>query len=213
MNAVATEPSWADNPGPSDVRTAATPDLACSCDAGRWDEDFRAELLPLIPQLRAFARLLSSDRDSAEDLAQETLAKAWRHRHAYQPVTGLRAWLLTIARNECFPRRRRAWRAAPFDQAGAKCVPGNGFGQIWSMEPPDTLRALRLLPDPLREALVLVGAGGCSYEEAARICECPVGTAKSRVSRARRALSAILDATPPSVDLLSHSHSNSGLRQ
>jgi len=159
---------------------------------------FRAELVTLIPQLRAFARRLGGDIDSAEDVTQETLAKAWRYQHAFRPGTNLRAWLFTICRNEYYSSRRRVWREEPFDQADAESIP-SAADQIWSTELSDTLRAVRSLPDTLREALLLVGADGCSYEEAASICHCPVGTAKSRVSRARRALAAILDS-PPSGD-------------
>jgi len=137
--------------------------------------------------------MLCGDRDRAEDLAQETMAKAWRHRQGFRPGTNLRAWVFTIARNEFYTGRRRARREAPFDQAAAESLSSGVINQHWAAELSDTLRALHLLPQPLREALMLVGASGCSCEEAARICGCAVGTVKSRVSRARRALVAILD--------------------
>jgi RNA polymerase sigma-70 factor (ECF subfamily) len=178
---------------PAPMCPPATLSPTFSHPARQPDQDFRTELVTMIPQLRAFARRLSGDRDSAEDLAQETLAKAWRHRHSFRPGTNLRAWLFTIARNEFYSSRRRAWREAPFDQDKLENIPSGGVDQLWSMELSDTLRALQFLPDALREALILVGAGGCSCEEAARIFDCPVGTVKSRVSRGRRALLAILD--------------------
>jgi RNA polymerase sigma-70 factor (ECF subfamily) len=165
-------------------------------DAWRAGQDFRTELLALIPALKAFARKLCGDRAGGEDLAQETLAKAWQYRRSFHPGTNLKAWLFTIARNEFYTSRRRAQREAPFDQAEAEQLPGNGVDQIWSTDLSDTLRAVGSLPAPLREALLLVGAGGCSYQEVARICDCPVGTAKSRVSRARRALATLLDEAP-----------------
>ena len=165
-------------------------------EGGRPDEDFSAGLIELIPQLRALTRMLCGGRAIAEDLAQETLARAWRYQRAFQPGTNLRAWVFTIARNEFLSSRRRGWREAPYDQKAAEEVPGAGIDQIWSTELADTLRVLGSLPAELREALLLVSAGGCSYEEAARICGCPVGTAKSRVSRARRALVALLEETP-----------------
>src|SRR6185312_4635338 len=156
-------------------------------------EDFKSELLSLIPFLRAFARSLSGNYESADDLAQETLVKAWQSRSAFEPGTNLKAWLFTILRNQFYSDRRRAWRQVPWDQDAAERVPGTSQDQNWSAELSDTSRALRQLPDEQREALILVGAGGFSYEDAAAICHCAVGTVKSRVARARRALINILD--------------------
>jgi RNA polymerase sigma-70 factor (ECF subfamily) len=180
MSSLVTEPAW-------DAALTA-PRRRTPSQSG---EDLSAELLAMIPQLRTFARMLSGSQDNAEDLAQETLAKAWQHRNSFRPGTNLRAWLFTIARHQFYSSRRRAWREAPFDQAAAEDMP-SGASQLWSTELSDTLRALRLLPDSLRDALVLVGANGCSCEEAAVICGCPIGTVKSRVSRARSALLAML---------------------
>ena len=156
-------------------------------------EDFKSELLSLIPFLRAFARSLCGNYESADDLAQETLVKAWQSRSAFEPGTNLKAWLFTILRNQFYSDRRRAWRQVPWDQDAAERVPGTSQDQNWSAELSDTSRALRQLPDEQREALILVGAGGFSYEDAAAICHCAVGTVKSRVARARKALIAILD--------------------
>jgi RNA polymerase sigma-70 factor, ECF subfamily len=164
--------------------------------ASRSTGDFSAELLTLIPQLRAFARMLTGERDRAEDLAQEALAKALQYQAAFQPGTNLRAWLYTIARNEFLSKRRAAWRTAPYDEAAVERIGSYGADQIWSVELSDTVRALQRLPQTLREALLLVGASGCSCEEAAAICGCAVGTVKSRVWRARRALAAILEGEP-----------------
>ena len=155
--------------------------------------DFKAELLGLIPFLRAFARSLCGNQESADDLAQETLVKAWQSRDTFIPGTNLKAWLFTILRNQFYSDRRRAWRQAPWDQEAAERIPGGGSDQSWAAELSDTARALRCLSDEQREALILVGAGGFSYEDAARICACAVGTVKSRVARARKALIAILE--------------------
>src|SRR6201995_2798694 len=155
--------------------------------------DFKTELLALIPFLRAFARSLCGNHDSADDLAQETLVKAWQSRASFAPGTNLKAWLFTILRNQFYSDRRRAWRQAPWDQEAAERIPGSSEDQGWAAELSDTARALRVLTDEQREALILVGAGGFSYEDAAEICNCAVGTVKSRVARARKALLAILD--------------------
>jgi RNA polymerase sigma-70 factor (ECF subfamily) len=156
-------------------------------------QDFKTELLGLIPFLRAFARSLCGNQESADDLAQETLVKAWQSRDTFIPGTNLKAWLFTILRNQFYSDRRRAWRQAPWDQEAAERIPGGGNEQSWAAELSDTARALRCLSDEQREALILVGAGGFSYEDAARICSCAVGTVKSRVARARKALIAILE--------------------
>ena len=171
----------------SDARPAAPP-----------PQDFKADLQALIPFLRAFARSLCRNVDLAEDLAQDALLKAWRSRSSYAPGTNLKAWLFTILRNEFYSNRRRAWRQVAWDQEEAEQRPDLEDRQLWSSELSDTVRALYCLVDEQREALVLVAAGGFSYEEAAEICQCPVGTVKSRVCRARNSLLAILDnqATP-----------------
>jgi RNA polymerase sigma-70 factor (ECF subfamily) len=157
------------------------------------NSDFRSELLALIPFLRAFARSLTGNPEAADDLAQETLVKAWQSRSSFIPGTNLKAWLFTILRNQFYSDRRRAWRQAPWDQEAAERIPGGGEDQVFSAELSDTARALRRLSDEQREALILVGAGGFSYEDAAAICKCAVGTVKSRVARARKTLIDILD--------------------
>ncbi len=161
------------------------------------DAKFKADLLELIPFLRAFARSLCGNPDTADDLAQETLVKAWQARATFAAGTNLKAWLFTILRNQFYSDRRRAWRQAPWDQDAAERIPGTSGQQSWAAELSDTTRALRALSDEQREALILVGAGGFSYEDAARICNCAVGTVKSRVARARRALISILEGQEP----------------
>jgi RNA polymerase sigma-70 factor, ECF subfamily len=161
------------------------------------DGEFKAGLLELIPFLRAFARSLCGNPDVADDLAQETLVKAWQSRATFAPGTNLKAWLFTILRNQFYSDRRRAWRQAPWDQDAAERIPGASEEQSWAAELSDTARALSSLSDEQREALILVGAGGFSYEAAAQICNCAVGTVKSRVARARKTLIGILEGSEP----------------
>jgi RNA polymerase sigma-70 factor, ECF subfamily len=159
----------------------------------RTSSDFKAGLLELIPFLRAFARSLCGNHEMADDLVQETLVKAWQSRDTFTPGTNLKAWLFTILRNHFYSERRRAWRQVAWDQDAAERLPGTSQDPSWAAELSDMVRGLRLLPDEQREALILVGAGGFSYVDVANICRCNVGTVKSRVARARKALMAILE--------------------
>ena len=157
------------------------------------DEAFRRELVSLIPHLRAFARTLAGDPAGADDLAQDAMMKAWDARASFQMGTNMKAWTFMILRNQFYSEKRRAWRQTQLDQEAAERT----LIAVDDPEAPVALDELRLglakLPPEQREALVLVGAGGFAYEEAAEICGCAVGTVKSRVSRARRALQAILE--------------------
>ena len=158
------------------------------------DVRFRHELVALIPHLRAFARTLTGDATAADDLAQEAMMKAWDARGSFEMGTNMKAWTFMILRNQFYSEKRRSWRQTQLDQEAAERT----LVAIDDPAAPIALDELRLglaqLPSEQREALVLVGAGGFAYEEAAEICGCAIGTVKSRVSRARRALQAILDA-------------------
>jgi RNA polymerase sigma-70 factor (ECF subfamily) len=155
---------------------------------------FKAELVALIPHLRAFARTLAGDPTAADDLAQDAMMKAWDARASYQMGTNMKAWTFMILRNQFYSEKRRSWRQTQLDQEAAERT----LVAVDDPESPVALDELRLglgmLPAEQREALILVGAGGFAYEEAADICGCAVGTVKSRVSRARRALQAILES-------------------
>jgi len=153
---------------------------------------FETELLAATPFLRAFARTLCRDVEQAEDLAQEALLKAWQCRTQFQPGTNLKAWLATILRNRFYSiGRRRKWQA-DYDQEVMErtLMAPDDVESIVELD--DVRRALAMLPDFQREALILVGAGGMSYEEVAQIAGCPLGTIKSRVRRARDELQTLL---------------------
>ncbi len=155
--------------------------------------DFRARLLEVIPHLRAFARTLCPNRDVADDLAQESIASAWQARASFRPGTNLKAWLFAIQRNAYYSAYRRKWRQVDWDDEAMERVLVTRGSQHANAELTDLTRAMTLLPDEQREALILVGAGGFSYKEAASICGCATGTMKSRVSRARQAIVSLMD--------------------
>lgn len=158
------------------------------------DRIFQRELVTLIPHLRAFARTLTGDATQADDLAQDAMIKAWDARRSFQLGTNMKAWTFMILRNQFYSDKRRSWRQTQLDQEAAERT----LVAVDDPEAPVALDELRLamamLPHEQREALILVGAGGFAYEEAADICGCAVGTVKSRVSRARKALQGILEA-------------------
>lgn len=157
-------------------------------------EAFKTELVSLIPQIRAFARFLcQGDRAAADDLAQEALARAWQARARFEPGSQMRAWLFVIVRNLFYSDRRKAWCTAAWDAASAERTLRTKAVQKENLDLDDVRRAMSKLPDDQRDALILVTAGGLSYEEAAQVCACAVGTIKSRVNRARKALLEILE--------------------
>ena len=156
------------------------------------DEEFKVELAQVIPHLRAFGRSRSGNRDLTDDLVQETLLKAWAARTRFQAGTNMRAWTFIILRNLFLSQMRRARFRGEWDEITANRILAAPASQDRHIELGDLQRALLHLPQPQREALILVGAGGFSYEEAAEICDCAVGTIKSRVARGRVALDTLL---------------------
>jgi RNA polymerase sigma-70 factor (ECF subfamily) len=157
------------------------------------DNEFKDELARVIPHLRAFGRSLSGNRDLADDLVQETLMKAWAARKRFQAGTNMRAWTFIILRNLFLSQMRRARFRGEWDELTASKLLAAPASQDRHVELADLQRALLYLPQPQREALILVGAGGFAYEEAAEICGCAVGTIKSRVARGRAALEQLMD--------------------
>ena len=163
------------------------------------DAEFKAQLAQVIPHLRAFGRSVSGSRDLADDLVQETLMKAWAARARFQAGTNMRAWTFIILRNLYLSQMRRSRFRGEWDDLVADRILAAPAGQDKQVELGDMQRALMHLPQPQREALILIGAGGFAYEEAAEICGVAVGTIKSRVARGRVALDALLtNGTLPS---------------
>ncbi len=155
---------------------------------------WRDDVLALIPALRAFAWSLSHNSADADDLVQDTLIKAWTHRDKFEPGTNLRAWLFTILRNTYYTAAVRRRREIPDEDGKHAAALSSGPTQDWSVAMTALQEALALLPAEHREALILVGAAGLTYEEAAEICGCALGTIKSRVNRARARLLKLMDA-------------------
>lgn len=154
---------------------------------------FKRELLAALPSLRAFAMSLMGNPHNADDLVQDTIMKAWAKQSSFEPGTNMKAWLFTILRNDFYSKMRKAGREIQ-DTDGAYTERLSVHPtQHGSMDLQDFRKALEKLPDDQREAIILVGASGFSYEEAAEICGCAIGTIKSRVSRARNNLQELLD--------------------
>ena len=155
-------------------------------------QGFKTDLLGAIPSLRAFAVSLTQNADKADDLVQETLVKAWDKHESFQPGTNLKAWLFTILRNEFYSQMRKRGREVQDSDGIMTARLAVHPAQHGQLDLKDFRGALEQLPEDQREAIILIGASGFSYEEAAEICGCAVGTIKSRVSRARTRLQEIL---------------------
>ncbi len=160
------------------------------------DTSLRDDLVAAIPNMRAFAISLCGNRDRADDLVQEALVKAWNHLESFEQGTNLKAWLFTILRNAYFSELRKTKREIADSDgqfAARQAVPAEQQGHLDLV---DLNNALAKLPADQREAVILVGAEGFSYEDAAGICGCAVGTVKSRVNRARTKLAELMSDEP-----------------
>lgn len=155
-------------------------------------DSLRDGFVDAMGHLRAFAFSLCRNAQRADDLVQETLVKAWQKRHSFEEGTNLKAWLFTILRNNYFSELRK--QNGLLVEADSDCIERLGVppAQSGHLDLQDFAAALGRLEPAQREALLLVGAGGFSYEEAGEICGCAVGTVKSRVNRARHRLAALL---------------------
>jgi RNA polymerase sigma factor (sigma-70 family) len=159
----------------------------------RTVSEFERELVALTPFVGSWSRALCARRGIADDMVQETLERAWRGRARFEPGTNMKAWLFTILRNQINSQQRRAWRQMPWDEALGNQIEAPPLEQEWVMQLSDTARAVATLPHRRRDALILVGAGGYTYREAAEISGLAEGTVKSRVARARASVSDMLE--------------------
>lgn len=166
------------------------------------DQAFKRDLLNALPHLRAFARGLCGRPDFADDLVQETAIKAWAARDRFTPDTNMRAWTFTILRNHYLSELRRSRRQVDYDPDAAERLLTMKADQEEPLHLADMDRALQKISPERREALLLVGASGFTYEEAAQISECALGTMKSRVARARAELSALLDPEATTINVV-----------
>jgi RNA polymerase sigma factor (sigma-70 family) len=160
-------------------------------------ESFEAGVLALLPRLRRFAVGLARDRGDADDLCQATLERALVSRDKWEPGTRLDSWMYRIMRNLWIDEARaRARRGQTFVAEAAGLDVGGDGGQEAAIALGDIGRALAMLPDQQREAVLLVMVEGYAYKEAAEIVGCPVGTLNSRLVRGRDALLALLGEAP-----------------
>lgn len=161
---------------------------------------FKAELVALLPKLRGHAMALTGSSAAADDLIQDTMVRAWRFREGFQEGSNMGAWVNKILRNT-FYTTAVAQKHVVQDVDGKyaaqlSCKPE----QEWRVKYGELMSALRLLTPEARDALLLVVAEGMSYEEAAEVAGCPVGTMKSRVNRARERLAELIDVDLPKAN-------------
>ena len=156
----------------------------------------KTQVAELIPALRAFARTFTLDASDGDDLVQETLVRALRSIDSFHPGTSLKSWLFTIMRNTYYTQYRKRVREGPGAQECASLRLTVAAGQEWSVAESELKAALSRLGEDQRQILVMVAGLGFSYEEAAVVMDCAIGTIKSRLSRARDALTQEMGGNP-----------------
>lgn len=154
---------------------------------------FTTEMTASLPALRSFARSLCRHRDMADDLVQETMVRAWSSRHTFLPGSNFRPWLFTILRNQFYNAVRKQGRLVAWEPEAAERLLVQQPEQETRIHVADIEGALQQLPDGQREMLLLIAGAGLSYEEAAEVAECKLGTVKSRINRGRAGLRAIIE--------------------
>src|SRR5215469_14951205 len=157
-------------------------------------EDIRQLIAAEIPRLRRYARALLRDKDRADDLVQDTILRALEKNHLYQRGTNLRAWLFTMMHNQYVNYARSSARRG--QNIRVEQVPlASPAPQLACLELRDLESAIARLPEEQRETLLLIGLEGMKYEEVAQICDVPIGTVRSRLSRAREELRRMTEPT------------------
>ncbi len=159
------------------------------------DTDPRDQLVDHLPALRAYAINLTRNVATADDMVQDTVVKAWTNIDKFQPGTNMRAWLFTILRNTFYSSRRKTNREVPDVDGAFTARLSEKPAHDGRLQMADFQKAFVQLPDEQRETLVLVGAAGFSYEEAAEMCGVAVGTIKSRANRGRKRLAELMHLT------------------
>jgi RNA polymerase sigma-70 factor, ECF subfamily len=157
------------------------------------DKAFRDLLVAIIPSLRSFARGLCGSREMADDMAQDAMMRAWAARDSFTPGSNFRAWMFMILRNNYYTTLRKNSRMVSWDPEVAERVLVSDASQHVGIDVADVAAAMQKLSSEQREVLMLVGASGVSYEEAAEIMGCAIGTIKSRLARGRAALALLID--------------------
>ncbi len=152
--------------------------------------DIQQELLTYLPDMQAFALFLANDCSWADDLVQDASVRVLAAADQFEPGTNFKAWVFTILRNLYYNELKKTRRVVAYDEGSNSLEPvfARAATQEASLDFRDFYRAFWELDEIHREVLLLVGTSGLSYEDAASVCDCNVGTIKSRVSRARRAL-------------------------
>ncbi len=163
--------------------------------------DIQNELLACLPDMNAFARFLAKDYERANDLVQEATVRVLTAADQFEPGTNFKAWVFTILRNLYYNELQKTKRFVDHDGANRniEAISGVASTQESSLDFRDFYQIFWQLDEKHREVLMLVGASGLSYEDAASICGCQVGTIKSRVSRARQDLRERLEAAKKTV--------------
>ena len=172
--------------------------------AAAGDPQFRQDLLAVVPALRAFARLLVSNRDMADDVVQEALVKAWAARASFEPGTNFKAWMFRILRNHYFTLAKRERRVTALDPEVAERTLVSTPGQEGPLHLQDLERGMEQLPAEQREVLLLFGVNGMSYEQIAEVTGVPIGTVRSRLSRGRSALERYMNGPEPPSSAIAH---------
>lgn len=167
------------------------------------ERDPREEIIEHLSALRAFAMSLTRNSAGADDLVQDTIEKAWKNIDSFKPGTNLRAWLFTIQRNAFYSNQRKQKREVPDVDGAFAATLAEKPAHDGRLAMNDFRAAFEQLPDDQREALMLVGGAGFTYEEASDMCGVPIGTIKSRANRGRRRLAELLglkDGEVPTMD-------------